>query len=206
MPALDQRIEIDGADCQFEIKEVIPTAGTAKTRVGGSANAAGDAWNLDTTDRFEAYPVERFSFAFRGRTSTHHNIGNFLPALSHGPKTVEGSFIIRLKVGVKLLMAAMGSDKVGSSYPTKSYGNLTGKGDGFYDGGAVSNLPKQMPVFAIKVAWMKESMSGSNPVIFYFQNVFIAEGGTGFSPDGAETINLPFSGTFMTAVYNKDGY
>jgi hypothetical protein len=212
MPALDQRIEIDGADCYFEIKEVIPTAKTAMTRVGGASNAAGDDWNNDAANKFEAYPIERFGFGFRGRFSTHHTIADFLPRLSHGPKTIDGTLTIRLKVGTKLFMAAMGSDKVGATNTTKSYGNLTGKGDGFYDyasnpkDGPVTNLPKQMPVFAIKVTWMKESMSGSNPVILYFQNVLITEGGSGFSADGADVVTLPFQGTFITAVYNKDGY
>ncbi len=210
MPALDQRIEIDGADCYFEIKEVIPTAGTAKTRVGGAGNAAGDEWNNDASTKFEAYPVERFSYRFRGRTSTHHTTADFLSRLSSGPKTVEGTFTIRQKLGTKLKAAAMGSDKAGATNTTKSYMNLTGKGEGFYDyasnpkDGPVTNLPKQMPVFAIKVTWMKESQT--IPLTLYFQNVLLSEGGGGFSPDGAETVDLNFAATFITGVYNKDGY
>jgi hypothetical protein len=206
MPALDQRIEIDLGDCYFEIKEVIPTAGSAKTRVGGSANAAGDAWDLDTSNRFEVYPVERFVFQPRSRISTHHNISSFLSSLAHGPKTIDGSFTIRLKVGAKLLMAVLGSDKAGSTNPTKSYGNMVGDGTGHYDGGDVTNLNKQNPVFALKVTWMKESMSAGNPITCYIKNVLLADGGTGFNPDGAETISVSFQATFLRFVYNKDGY
>lgn len=204
MPALDTKIEIDGADCVFEIKEVIPTGKTAMTRVGGASNAAGDNWYDDGTNKFEAYPVEKAGIRFRGRISTHHNIGDFNPALSHGPNTIEGSVDIRLKVGMKLLAASMGSDKVGSTNPTKAYANLTGSGGGLYDGGVVTNLPKQKPVFAIKMTWMKESQT--IPLIYYIQNVLLFEGGSGFSSDGAEVISMPFAGTFMTAVYAKDGY
>jgi hypothetical protein len=53
---------------------------------------------------------------------------------------------------------------------------------------------------------MNASQSGGIPIVLYFQNVLLQEGGTGMDVNGAEIVSLSFVSTFVTGYYAKDGY
>jgi len=197
-------LEWDGGDVRFEIKEVIPAAGTAKTKVGGAGNAAGNDWFDDAATKFEVYPCTSVGIDLTSRGATHPQTGSFAVGISHGPITLQGELRGKARLWTKLIAAALGQSKTSVVDATLEYANMSADGSGVYDGAAVTNLQKQRVQFAILLTGGVESQA--KPLKFYIKDVQLLGLKTGIGVDGQDEVSISFQATFMYAKFLGAGY
>lgn len=200
--------EINGNDCRFWAKEVIPGGGAAQVRIGGVGNAAGDNWYDEGAApnlKFEVLPIMSIAWDEEDRLITSHDSQSSAPNFAHGTRVIHGTIRVRSFVAGKFEGAYAGSDKVGTAgYAAIAYVNpVNGDGAGLYNGAPVTNLPTVINPLSFLVV---EKTSDATPKKYRFKDVHIDGISKGFGADGVAERTVKFVASLVSAEYKAAGY
>lgn len=178
-------ITIRGWQSRTEIQEF--TTGVAQTRIPSASMG-------DFSDG-----IEEVSFSPDSEHGEHYTQGRRYPDISTGKYKISGT-IKRREIDGKLFGAVQGSDKIGESNPTISYVNVVdGTGKGSYDGSDVTDLPKTLPTFKIRITDLKDA---SVPITYNVGGVHFTKYDKSTPTDGTCTETVSFIATGCTGTYN----